>query len=674
MAQQADAEARLAESERAQCDAAIKNMQAQAVAGERPACADPARKAEFCARLRTGAGWRLVDGAGRDGAGHQGRRPGPPGGRQGLRRRPREGEGRALRQGREGGRPRLPGRAVPRRGQGPGAAGVRRARLHRHGRQPLRHLLRQGLGRQPGGQAGGPRRRRSPRPTRRTPRSSRGRRRSRACWGSRGGDLRRSPRRRPGRRPPGGAPRTVPCRAAGAAAVRAPDGPRDRFPGAATAYLVSLDGRELWARQPDRPLPPASLTKLMTALLALEAGGSRRRRWPSAPAPPPPPGPGSGSGPARRSGPADLLEAMLVTSSNDACLALAEHLGGSEAAFVARMNARAAALGLGATRFVNACGHDAAGPPRLGARPHAPLHPGARAAGAPAAGGARAGHPRPPPAGGRSSCAPPTRCSAGWRGRRGSRPASPPGPAAAWWRWSSGTAPGSWWSSSTPRIAGGRRRGWSRRPSWRPGAVAEPAPAGAGPGGRAAGRARRGRRVAARPGGRALVAGAALLAYATSFAGGFQFDDWNVIVEEPRVQTLGAWWQSLPAIRPLLKLTFALNLQSGLGLFGFHLVNVLVHAGAALAAMGVVARVERGPGLGTVGRGAGAGGGRCSRRSSSRSTRSRPRRSPTSPGARPRWRGCWRWRARSPGWRGGSGGAAPWSTASRRSSSRRRSW
>jgi len=125
--------------------------------------------------------------------------------------------------------------------------------------------------------------------------------------------------------------------------------------------------------------------------------------------------------------------------------------------------------------------------------------------------------------------------------------------------------------------------------------VAERAPAGAGLPGQVA---------------RALVAGAALLAYATSFAGGFQFDDWNVIVDEPRVQTLGAWWESLPAIRPLLKLTFALNLQSGMGLFGFHLVNVLVHAGAALAAMGVVARVERagrGPGSGSVRWGEGEG-------------------------------------------------------------------
>ncbi len=42
-------------------------------------------------------------------------------------------------------------------------------------------------------------------------------------------------------------------------------------------------------------------------------------------------------------------------------MGLAGYAAGSEAAFVARMNARAAALGLSATRFANACGHDGAG-------------------------------------------------------------------------------------------------------------------------------------------------------------------------------------------------------------------------------------------------------------------------------------------------------------------------
>ncbi len=147
------------------------------------------------------------------------------------------------------------------------------------------------------------------------------------------------------------------AREARAAEVAAPD----PFPRAGRAYLVALDGAVLWERAADVPLPPASLTKVMTALLALEAG----------------PAPGewvrvsaraareTGSRLGLRAGEeipaADALAATLVGSANDACLALAEHLAGSEAAFVERMNTRAAELGLAHTRFRNACGHDAAG-------------------------------------------------------------------------------------------------------------------------------------------------------------------------------------------------------------------------------------------------------------------------------------------------------------------------
>ena len=46
----------------------------------------------------------------------------------------------------------------------------------------------------------------------------------------------------------------------------------DRFPGIAEAYFVKRDGRLLWAGGADRKLPPASLAKMMTALIALERG------------------------------------------------------------------------------------------------------------------------------------------------------------------------------------------------------------------------------------------------------------------------------------------------------------------------------------------------------------------------------------------------------------------
>lgn len=68
------------------------------------------------------------------------------------------------------------------------------------------------------------------------------------------------------------------------------------------------------------------------------------------------------------------------------------------------------------------------------------------------------------------------------------------------------------------------------------------------------------------------------IAYANALQASFQFDDWDVIVRDPRVQDLGAWWSSLPGMRPLLKLSYALNHASGAGVVGFHAVNVLIHA------------------------------------------------------------------------------------------------
>ncbi len=90
----------------------------------------------------------------------------------------------------------------------------------------------------------------------------------------------------------------------------------------------------------------------------------------------------------------------------------------------------------------------------------------------------------------------------------------------------------------------------------------------------------------------ALVVLAAAAAYANAFSGGFQFDDWAVVAGDPRVQSLGAWWASMPGIRPLLKLTYALNHASGLGLAGFHAVNVALHLGNALLVLALVRRLE----------------------------------------------------------------------------------
>ncbi len=88
---------------------------------------------------------------------------------------------------------------------------------------------------------------------------------------------------------------------------------------------------------------------------------------------------------------------------------------------------------------------------------------------------------------------------------------------------------------------------------------------------------------------RALLVTAIVAAWATSVLGGYQLDDWRVVVDDPRVQDLASWWRSMPGIRPLLKLSWALGHASGLGLAGFHAVNVAIHATSALLAYALLA-------------------------------------------------------------------------------------
>lgn len=71
---------------------------------------------------------------------------------------------------------------------------------------------------------------------------------------------------------------------------------------------------------------------------------------------------------------------------------------------------------------------------------------------------------------------------------------------------------------------------------------------------------------------------AVLLAWLPSLAGPFQFDDYNVIVGYAPVHSLAGWWQSLPGIRPLLKLSYALNWSLSPSPWGFHLANLAIHA------------------------------------------------------------------------------------------------
>ena len=134
----------------------------------------------------------------------------------------------------------------------------------------------------------------------------------------------------------------------------------------AAAILVDEDsGTVLYEKNADDRRPIASITKVMTLLLTFEALEAGRVRLDDAV-------PVSehayhmgGSQiwlePGEQMTLKEMLKAICISSANDAAVAVAEYIGGSEAAFAEQMNARAAELGMTNTHFVNACGLDAEG-------------------------------------------------------------------------------------------------------------------------------------------------------------------------------------------------------------------------------------------------------------------------------------------------------------------------
>lgn len=77
----------------------------------------------------------------------------------------------------------------------------------------------------------------------------------------------------------------------------------------------------------------------------------------------------------------------------------------------------------------------------------------------------------------------------------------------------------------------------------------------------------------------ALLCAAVGVAYFNALWGPFQFDDYNVIVDNPRVHGWEPWLADLPrGIRPLLKASYTFNWLAAPGPFGFHLFNLCVHA------------------------------------------------------------------------------------------------
>lgn len=127
--------------------------------------------------------------------------------------------------------------------------------------------------------------------------------------------------------------------------------------------LDANSGVTLASHEPARRLEPASLTKLMTAYVVFIALGETRISLDdrvtvsnAAFAAPGREGARMFIEPGRTVTTSELLRGLIVSSGNDAAVALAEHTAGSQAAFVERMNAEARRLGLTDTRFANPTG------------------------------------------------------------------------------------------------------------------------------------------------------------------------------------------------------------------------------------------------------------------------------------------------------------------------------
>jgi D-alanyl-D-alanine carboxypeptidase len=129
---------------------------------------------------------------------------------------------------------------------------------------------------------------------------------------------------------------------------------------AESVLLLDTQGRVLYAKKPAEDHAPASLVKLMTLYLACEALEAGRAQWEepvlvshrAALTPRYRMGLKTGESVPLRT----LLEGVAIASANDAATAVAEHLGGTEDAFVAAMNAKSEELGLTHTHFANAHG------------------------------------------------------------------------------------------------------------------------------------------------------------------------------------------------------------------------------------------------------------------------------------------------------------------------------
>src|SRR5688572_4034325 len=137
------------------------------------------------------------------------------------------------------------------------------------------------------------------------------------------------------------------------------------------AYMVDLSsGAVLYAKDPDRRIPPASMAKMMTTHVAFDLIARREldpersctvrpetwQRWH---------GPQAGStmflSPGEQVSVRNLLHGIVTLSGNDATVVLAECISGTEAAFVALMNRKSREMGLANSNWGNPVGWPDAG-------------------------------------------------------------------------------------------------------------------------------------------------------------------------------------------------------------------------------------------------------------------------------------------------------------------------
>ncbi len=130
----------------------------------------------------------------------------------------------------------------------------------------------------------------------------------------------------------------------------------------AAVLMERATGTLLFEKNAHEALPPASVTKVMTLLLVLEALDEGRIGWDDTVTASEAAAAKGGSQIYLEPGEGlplrEMLKSVAVASANDCACALAEHVAGSEAAFVDRMNRRAAELGTADTHFVNCTGLD----------------------------------------------------------------------------------------------------------------------------------------------------------------------------------------------------------------------------------------------------------------------------------------------------------------------------